>query len=208
MSRNYIVDYHFNKLSRQELENYIKTEGKRVNQRFRQLEQSGYTEASQMYQYNQSKAFDNTKGLYKVDKNGRFSYTTATKGKSFNQLVSLATEIHRSEQAKSGTVRGIKASYKQGVEKINKKYSKYLDNPITAKELGELFRVAELSGYDRLGSDEVIKLMKKTNLSVDELVWRLEQSKFTDKQSMASMLKQIRNFDKNKKSKSMKHRNK
>ena len=187
--KKYITNYNFSKLSNEKLIEIIKKEGKTVNQRFRQLEKSGYTEASHMYKYNESKAFDNTGGFYRINKKGKFSYSTATKKLSHNKLVSLATEIHRSFEAKSGTVTNIKNSYQQATEKINKEYN--VD--FKPHELGELFRVANTTNFP-FGSDEVIKLRKKTGFTQDELIEFLENNSFTRNDSFIDLLESAKTW--------------
>lgn len=154
-----------NKMNRNELENFITTKGKIVNRRLRELEKHGYTEASNMYKYNEKKAFDNIHNYYKI-KDNTFSYRTDVKNISnINTLKGLALQIQRSYKSKSSTKTDIDNSYKQATKTINEKYG----TNFTRKELGELFRVANETNVP-YGSDEIITLYKKTNLTPTELI--------------------------------------
>ena len=201
--KKYITNYNFNKLSNEQLISIIKKEGKTVNQRFRQLEKSGYTEASHMYKYNEAKAFDNAKNLYKINKKGNFSYSLATKKLTHNELVSLATEIHRSYEAKSGTVKNIKKSYSMATDKINKQYN----TDFKPNELGELFRVASTTNFP-FGSDEIIKLRKKTGFSQDEIIDFLENNNFTKNDGLIDLLERAKKWKNIKINYHKKYRNK
>ena len=181
---------------RKNLENIIINEGKIVNRRFRTLEKIGYTEASNAYKYNEKKAFDNTRNYYKI-KNGKFSYRTDVQNiKNGKTLEGLANEIHKSYISKSLTKRDIDKSYKQGAKTLNQRYG----TNYTASELGELFRVAKETNLP-YGSDEIINLRKRTNLSQDELIDFLQNNSFT-RTGLREFVKQAEKYkvQKNKKS--------
>ena len=160
---------------REELIKIIKTEGKIVNRRFRELEKQGYTEASNAYKYNERKAFDNIKGYYQI-KNNKFSFRTDVENiDNFKRLEGLANEIHKTYTSKSSTKRDIDKSYRQGAVTLNKRYG----TNYTASELGELFRVANETNLP-YGSDEIIALRKKTNMTHTELIDFLKNNSFTN----------------------------
>lgn len=160
---------------REELIKIIKTEGKIVNRRFRELEKQGYTEASNAYKYNERKAFDNIKGYYQI-KNNKFSFRTDVENiDNFKRLEGLANEIHKTYTSKSSTKRDIDKSYRQGADTLNKRYG----TNYTASELGELFRVANETNLP-YGSDEIIAMRKKTNMTHTELINFLKNNSFTN----------------------------
>lgn len=192
-------------LTNKELIQIIKHEGELVNKAFRRIEKEGYTEASQAYQYNIAKAFDDkTQEVYRITSAGKFAYSLKTQGLTHNQLVSKATEIRRTYQAKSSTVTGMKNMYSKAAKTISDKYK--LDRPLTPAEVGALFRAAELSNYtDRFSSDEVIMIYKKSGMTADKVADFLEKSHFDKRNTFNSVL---RNLTSQKKTKATKHLNK
>lgn len=192
-------------LTNKELISIIKHEGELVNKAFRRIEKEGYTEASQAYQYNIAKAFDDkTQEVYRITSAGKFAYSLKTQGLTHNQLVKKATEIRRSYQAKSSTVTGMKKMYSKAAKTLSAKYE--LDRELTPAEVGALFRAAEISNFkNAFTSDQVITLYKKSGLEPEKVAEYLEQSKFDRRNTFDAVLRKITS---DKKTKATKHLNK
>lgn len=187
--------YDFSSYSRKELEQFIKTSGKRLNQRLKQLEMSSMTTTSKMYQYNVNKAFDNKMGYYKTDKNGNPRFKLAVSKKNVNDrnyLVSLATEIQRGLDARSSTVSGIRKMIEENFEKGAKTFNERNKTSLSGKEYGEFLTAFAESGLSNIPYNEVLSNIKTEDINT--LNKFISESDFSRDESLTKFLRDFQEY--------------
>lgn len=161
--------------SRAALEEAIRRETKKANERLQSLERKGYTESSSAYRYVQRKAYDGDQA-YKTGKGGLPRFSGKTLGKSYQELQAQKAELERfNNQAKTSTVRGVerafKGRYKSFVESQKSKHPG--EKPMSMDEYGNMWRNAAVQRWKKaFGSGAAIKMHQEAveaGLSEDEI---------------------------------------
>ena len=102
----------------------VATMAKRANQRLRELEKHGLTEASHAYRYVERLEFDADSATAR-DKKGRVKWNTNTRGKTYQQLQHEKAELERFlNEAKTSTVKGTKAQFEKAIRHTSKRPEK------------------------------------------------------------------------------------
>lgn len=182
------VDALFKSMSQRELTDYIHKMGKRANQRLRELEKTkhgGIHKSSNAYRYVVEKAKAERDGgeqkVFSVTRTGEVKFATATRNVSIEGLMERATQISRFLSAKSSTVKGTKATYKDSYDKWKSGHS---GTEITMEEWAEIFSSAVLQNYkQQYGSEELENLVHKSKeyyMSVSEIEDMLQSVGFNE----------------------------
>ena len=102
------------KARRSDIASDVAPMAKRANQRLRELEKRGLTEASHAYRYVERLTFD-ADSATAHDKKGHVKWNTNTRGKTYQQLQHEKAELERFlNEAKTSTVKGTKAQFEKG----------------------------------------------------------------------------------------------
>ena len=117
------IDSRFRDMTQRELTDYIHNMGKVANTRLRELEKTKHGsiyKSSSAYRYVEKQArIEREQGqtfVYGVAKDGSFKFNTSTRNVDIRSLQERATQISRFLSARSSTVTGTKAIYKQSFE--------------------------------------------------------------------------------------------
>lgn len=170
------IDTRFRDMSQRELTDYIHKMGKVANTRLRELEKTKHGKlykSSSAYRYVEKQARIEREQrqtfVYGVAKDGSFKFNTSTRNVDIRSLQERATQISRFLSARSSTVTGTKAIYKQSFETYRES-SGYDGN---FSEWSETFSNAIIKNFrEQYGTDNVNSLMqkaKKYDLSSDEI---------------------------------------
>lgn len=88
---------------------------KRVNQRLRQLEKSGVSQASNWYKYVERLQYDNS-SIISTTKDGKIKIRTDITKMSRNELKALNNFLTKTNESKTSTVKGVRQMYQKGFE--------------------------------------------------------------------------------------------
>ena len=171
------IDSRFRDMSQRELTDYIHQMGKVANTRLRELEKTKHGriyKSSSAYRYVEKQArIEREQGqtfVYSVARDGSFKFNTSTRNVDIRSLMERATQISRFLSARSSTVTGTKAIYKQSYQTYKDSHPDYKGS---FTEWAESFSYAILNNYrEQYGSKEYEKLMlkaRKYNMSNDEI---------------------------------------
>ena len=170
------IDSRFRDMSQRELTDYIHKMGKVANTRLRELEKTKHGaiyKSSSAYRYVEKQArIEREQGqtfVYGVAKDGSFKFNTSTRNVDIRALQERATQISRFLTARSSTVTGTKAIYKQSFET----YRESSGYEGSFSEWTETFSNAIIKNFrEQYGTDNVNSLMQKArkyDLSSDEI---------------------------------------
>ena len=181
------IDSRFRDMSQRELTDYIHKMGKVANTRLRELEKTKHGsiyKSSSAYRYVEKQArIEREQGqtfVYGVTKDGSFKFNTSTRNVVIRSLQERATQISRFLSARSSTVTGTKAIYKQSFET----YRESSGYEGSFSEWSETFSNAIIKNFrEQYGTDNVNSLMQKArkyDLSSDEIANLLYDVGFRD----------------------------
>ena len=170
------IDTRFRDMSQRELTDYIHKMGKVANTRLRELEKTKHGaiyKSSSAYRYVEKQArIEREQGqtfVYGVAKDGSFKFNTSTRNVDIRSLQERATQISRFLSARSSTVTGTKAIYKESFET-------YKDNTGyegSFADWSESFSNAIIKNFrEQYGTDNVNALMekgRKYKMTTDEI---------------------------------------
>ena len=170
------IDTRFRSMTQRELTDYIHKMGKVANTRLRELEKTKHGaiyKSSSAYRYVEKRArIEREQGqtfVYGVAKDGSFKFNTSTRNVDIRSLQERATQISRFLSARSSTVTGTKAIYKES-------FTTYQDSTGytgSFSEWTETFSNAIIKNFrEQYGSDNVNALMekgRKYKMSTDEI---------------------------------------
>ena len=170
------IDSRFRDMSQRELTDYIHKMGKVANTRLRELEKTKHGaiyKSSSAYRYVEKQArIEREQGqtfVYGVANDGSFKFNTSTRNVDIRSLQERATQISRFLSARSSTVTGTKAIYKQSFET----YRESSGYEGTFSEWASIFSAAILKNFmEQYGSDVVNKIMRKASdyeMNADEI---------------------------------------
>ena len=170
------IDSRFRDMSQRELTNYIHKMGKVANTRLRELEKTKHGaiyKSSSAYRYVEKQArIEREQGqtfVYGVAKDGSFKFNTSTRNVDVRSLQERATQISRFLSARSSTVTGTKAIYKESF----KTYQDSTGYTGSFSEWSEIFSNAIIKNFlEQYGTDNVNALMekgRKYKMSTDEI---------------------------------------
>ena len=181
------IDSRFRDMTQRELTDYIHKMGKVANTRLRELEKTKHRsiyKSSSAYRYVEKQArIEREQGqtfVYGVAKDGSFKFNTSTRNVDIRSLQERATQISRFLSARSSTVTGTKAIYKQSFET----YRESSGYEGSFSEWSETFSNAIIKNFrEQYGTDNVNSLMQKArkyDLSTDEIANLLYDVGFRD----------------------------
>lgn len=170
------IDSRFRDMTQRELTDYIHKMGKVANTRLRELEKTKHGsiyKSSSAYRYVEKQArFEMEQGqsfVYGVAKDGSFKFNTSTRNVDIRSLQERATQISRFLSARSSTVTGTKAIYKESF----KTYQDSTGYSGSFSEWSETFYNAIIKNFrEQYGTDNVNALMekgRKYKMSTDEI---------------------------------------
>ena len=170
------IDTRFRDMSQRELTDYIHKMGKVANTRLRELEKTKHGKlykSSSAYRYVEKQArIEREQGhpfVYGVAKDGSFKFNAATRNVDIRSLMERATQISRFLSARSSTVTGTKAIYKESF----KTYQDSTGYEGSFAEWSETFSNAIIKNFrEQYGTDNVNALMekgRKYKMSSDEI---------------------------------------
>lgn len=158
---------YINGMNAAQLKDYIKTVGKAANERLRALERSGLQNSSASYRFikAQSRDADSAMGY---TKKGQMKFNVATRAVDVNELRHRAAMIEKFMNAKSSTVTGTKAIYKQAYDTFEKNHP---DAKITFKEFAEGMSYGLIKHFGEIyGSEMLVELHEKSTGMTSEEV--------------------------------------
>ena len=170
------IDSRFRDMSQRELTDYIHKMGKVANTRLRELEKTKHDsiyKASSAYRYVEKQArIEREQGqtfVYGVAKDGSFKFNTSTRNVDIRSLQERATQISRFLSARSSTVTGTKAIYKESFQT----YKESTGYEGSFSEWSETFSNAIIKNFrEQYGTDNVNALMekgRKYKMTTDEI---------------------------------------
>ena len=170
------IDSRFRDMTQRELTDYIHKMGKVANTRLRELEKTKHGaiyKSSSAYRYVEKQArIEREQGqtfVYGVAKDGSFKFNTSTRNVDIRSLQERATQISRFLSARSSTVTGTKAIYKESFET----YKDSTGYEGSFSEWSETFSNAIIKNFrEQYGTDNVNALMekgRKYKMSTDEI---------------------------------------
>ena len=170
------IDSRFRDMSQRELTDYIHKMGKVANTRLRELEKTKHSsiyKASSAYRYVEKQArIEREQGqtfVYGVAKDGSFKFNTSTRNVDIRSLQERATQISRFLSARSSTVTGTKAIYKESFET----YKDSTGYEGSFADWSESFSNAIIKNFrEQYGTDNVNALMekgRKYKMTTDEI---------------------------------------
>lgn len=156
----------------------VATMAKRANQRLRELEKHGLTEASHAYRYVERLAFDADTATAH-DKKGRVKWNTNTRKKSYQQLQHEKAELERFlNEAKTSTVKGTKAQFEKGYQTYKQKAKEAGRKTVSRSEYGDIWRMRNIKNLQKVyGSNEAVRIIERAlarGLTIDEIDKRLD----------------------------------
>lgn len=150
-----------NKLSRQELADFVAKAGKRANERLASQERKGQ-EYTASYQYVSSKMVGREE-FTATSESGHIKFVTKTRARSRNDLLREAREIKGYLQAQTSTTRGLEETYQRGLDTFNK-------NNGTNLSRAEFDRIVSNEQFEHFkkeyGSARVVSLVKNHGYDV------------------------------------------
>lgn len=166
------------KARRHDIASDVAAMAKRANQRLRELEKRGLTEASHAYRYVERLSFD-ADSATAHDKKGRIKWNTNTRGKSYQQLQHEKAELERFlNQAKTSTVRGTLAQFEKGYQTYKEKAKEAGRESIPRSEYGDIWRMRNIKKLQEIyGSNEAVRIIERAlsrGLTLDEIDKRLD----------------------------------
>lgn len=166
------------KARRTDIASDVATMAKRANQRLRELEKHGLTEASHAYRYVERLAFDADTATAH-DKKGRVKWNTNTRKKSYQQLQHEKAELERFlNEAKTSTVKGTKAQFEKGYQTYEQKAKEAGRRPTSRSEYGDIWRMRNIKNLQKIyGSNEAVRIIERAlarGLTIDEIDKRLD----------------------------------
>lgn len=166
------------KARRSDIASDVATMAKRANQRLRELEKHGLTEASHAYRYVERLTFD-ADSATAHDKKGRIKWNTNTRGKSYQQLQHEKAELERFlNQAKTSTVRGTLKQFEKGYQTYEEKAKKAGRKTVSRSEYGDIWRMRNIKNLQKIyGSNEAVRIIERAlarGLTIDEIDKRLD----------------------------------
>lgn len=172
------IDSRFRDMTQRELTDYIHKMGKVANTRLRELEKTKHKKiykASASYRYVEKQArIEREQGqtvVYGVAKDGSFKFNTATRNVDIRSLMERATQISRFLSARSSTVTGVQAIYKQSFDTWKADHQE--QGGISFSEWSEIFSEGILRNFlDQYGSEKFHELTQKSRdykMSSEEL---------------------------------------
>lgn len=185
-----------NKMSRKQLESFIRNKGKTANTRLTALQKSEYASSSKALSYVQKEAYYKP-SRYSETKTGFIKFeiatTKLTKGKTTAQSMAVlrgqAKEIQNFLNAKSSTLKGIKNAY----EKASQTLSETIGTNISAFDIGKLFKAFNESNISQdIGSDQIIKIYQEfiKNMSINDIINAISQTEGISLSDIKTDLKQ------------------
>lgn len=151
---------NFSTLGSAELRRAVASMAKTANQRLREIEKQGFTEASKAYGYFESLAFDKDKATA-VDSKGRNKWLTDTRKLTQGELVHVASKLQGFLNAKTSTITGIKASYAKGYKTFKERNPNYTGS---AQEFAQSVKMGLMQKFKELyGSQEMVNLLVYTS---------------------------------------------
>ena len=170
------IDSRFRDMTQRELTDYIHKMGKVANTRLRELEKTKHGriyKSSSAYRYVEKQAhIEREQGqtfVYSVARDGSFKFNTSTRNVDVRSLQERATQISRFLSARSSTVTGTKAIYKESF----KTYQDSTGYTGSFSEWSEIFSNAIIKNFlEQYGTDNVNALMekgRKYKMSTDEI---------------------------------------
>lgn len=150
---------YISSLSQKELRAFIASVGKTVNQRIVRLANSEYADASHLLSHIEKQVVQGST-LYKETASGNIAYNLNTRGLTFGEMRHLASEIAKSYNAKTSTIKGIKEMYQKMADTLNEGQQIKLK----PEDIGEIFRVYNESGIannKNFGSEQVVETARK-----------------------------------------------
>ena len=170
------IDSRFRDMSQRELTDYIHKMGKVANTRLRELEKTKHGsiyKSSSAYRYVEKQArIEREQGqtfVYGVAKDGSFKFNTSTRNVDIRSLQERATQISRFLSARSSTVTGTKAIYKESFQT----YKDTTGYEGSFADWSESFSNAIIKNFrEQYGTDNVNALMekgRKYKMSTDEI---------------------------------------
>ena len=146
-------------LSKEELQQAIRSMAKTGNQRLRNLEKGGYTNLNA---YRKVLRNSEKMSIFDYTKKGEIKFSTAISKKSYNQLEQEFSELQKFLTAKTSTITGIKNKYEKARNTLNEKYN----TDLTTQQIGELFESNIIQNTsNRFGSDKVLSIISRYNIS-------------------------------------------
>lgn len=115
------------KMTKEELDIFISKFGKTANQRLRNLEKEGLSDASKAYRWINQKSFDGADFMDRTKK-GQPKFKVS-RSESIQEARRRAAEISKFLEAKGSTVGGVKRQYEKMAEKLRE--SSYFENVAT-----------------------------------------------------------------------------
>lgn len=166
------------KARRSDIATDVATMAKRANQRLRELEKHGLTEASHAYRYVERLTFD-ADSATAHDKKGRIKWNTNTRGKSYQQLQHEKAELERFlNEAKTSTVKGTKAQFEKGYQTYEQKAKEAGRKTVSRSEYGDIWRMRNIKNLQKIyGSNEAVRIIERAlarGLTIDEIDKRLD----------------------------------
>lgn len=170
------IDSRFRDMTQRELTDYIHQMGKVANTRLRELEKTKHGaiyKSSSAYRYVEKQArIEREQGqnfVYGVAKDGSFKFNTSTRNVDVRSLQERATQISRFLSARSSTVTGTKAIYKESF----KTYQDSTGYTGSFSEWASTFSNSLIKNFrDQYGTDNVNALMQKAKtykLTADDI---------------------------------------
>lgn len=166
------------KARRSDIASEVATMAKRANQRLRELEKRGLTEASHAYRYVERLTFDADSATAR-DKKDRIKWNTNTRGKSYQQLQHEKAELERFlNQAKTSTVKGTLAQFEKGYQTYTEKAAKAGRQAVGRSAYGDIWRMRNIKRAKEIyGSSETIRIVERAQargLSIEEIDRQLD----------------------------------
>ena len=112
---------YVNEMTEGQLKAYIHTVGKAANQRLRELEKQGLQKTSAAYRYIEKLGFDKDYATSKTGA-GQLKFNLRVRGRNFSELRHMVATIDKFMEARSSTVGGIKAIYKDAYDTYAKNH--------------------------------------------------------------------------------------
>ena len=166
------------KARRSDIASDVATMAKRANQRLREFEKRGLTEASHAYRYVERLTFD-ADSATAHDKKGRVKWNTNTRGKSYQQLQHEKAELERFlNQAKTSTVKGTLAQFEKGYKTYAEKATEAGRQAVDRSTYGDIWRMRNIKRAKEIyGSSEAIRIVERAQargLSIEEIDRQLD----------------------------------
>ena len=162
----------FNNYNYKQLKFAVGVLSKTANQRLRQIEQAGLTNASNAYRYIEGRSYDEETYMDKT-KNGEIKFRTNYRDTSLNSLREQMGELQEFLfKSKTSTVSGVKNKYLKGYETAKKNNPELFGN-MSFDEFGDLWNTFNMKQIIKMyGSDIAVKFINEAEsqgLSQDDI---------------------------------------